>query len=83
METVRSSKVICKMDDLDFGYWDDESETFVSLGTESAAVQKHLKLSDEMLSSLIMFVADIQELIGSDIVEIWERLDYVEKQAFD
>ena len=83
METVRSSKVICEMDDLDFGFWDDDSDTFVRLETDPAAVQKHLKLSDEVMSSITMFVADIKELIGNDIVEIWERLDYVEEKAFE
>ncbi len=83
METVKTSRVICKTDELDFGYWDDESETFVGLETDPAAVQKRFKLSDEAMSSLTMFVTDTRELISSDLEEIWKRLDYIEKKAFE
>ena len=83
METVKTSKVICKMDDLDFGYWDDESETFVGLEKDAPAVQNRFELSDKALESIIMFVADIKELIGGDLAEIWRRLDYVEEKAFE
>ena len=83
MDTERIERVICKMDKLDFGYWDDESETFISLENDSDAVKEYLGLDDRFMSSLIMFVADIKELIGGDLEDIWMRLDDVERKAFE
>lgn len=71
------------MDKLDFGYWDDESETFISLDADHEAVQKYFGLDDRFMSALIMFIAYMKDLIGGDFEDIWDRLEDVEKKAFD
>ena len=83
METIKTTKIVGHTDDLDFGYWDDESETFVGLEKDPVAVQEHLGLSNEALSVITMFVADVRELVSTDLAEIWKRLDYIEEKAFE
>jgi hypothetical protein len=79
METVRSKKIVAKLDELEFGFWEDDGDVFV---TDKEAVKAHLNLSDEAYDSISMFVSDIKALVGKDLQDIWERLEILDEKVF-
>ena len=80
MRTTVITKIETKLDDLEFGYWDEEAQTFVGVERNHQEVQDKFNLSDDAISSLTMFLADVKELIASDLADIWERLDEIDKR---
>ena len=80
METIRSEKIVARLDGLEFGYWDDEATEFV---TDKELVKTELGLSDLAYDAILMFVSDVKEKIGQDLTDIWEWLEILDKRAFD
>ena len=80
METIRSEKIVANLDGLEFGYWDDEASDFV---TDAAEVKAYLGLSDRAYDSISMFVADIKEMVGKDLKDIWEWLELLDRKVHE
>jgi len=82
MKTQR--KVTANVDQLQFGYWDMEIEEFVPIDAQYVdQVQKaitELGCTEGLLDALAMFAANIVEMIGDDLRDIWARLDNIEKK---
>ncbi len=77
MKTIETKRVEAEIDNLEFGYWDDEGDTFV---TENELVQKKFDLSEDAISSIQMFTNDLKESLGRDLRDIWERLDGIQSE---
>ena len=78
MKTVRTVKTVAGTDSLVFGYWDNDTEEFVSLtgmshGEAQAAAIK-LECSELLLDALVMFAASISEVVGTDLKDIWKKV---------
>ncbi len=80
MKTIRSEKTIKNLDNLKFGFWDDEADEFVH---EAADVKAHLGLSDKAYDSIEMFVADIKQYIGDDLKDIWDWLELLDRKVHE
>lgn len=68
-------KVVKHLDNLQFGFWSEEDETFVPLiESNKDKIAEHLGCSEEFLDAIEMFVADIKELVGKDLKDIWNKV---------
>ena len=77
MKTVTSTKVVCEIDKLTLGWWNEEQDKFIPIESqddyEKAAIA--LGCSEKMLDTLVTLIASIQATIGTDLRDIWKRLD--------
>ncbi len=78
MRTV--TKVYSEVEDVKFGYRDETGEwRSLPLAEEDVSIPaKALGCSEELLSSLMEWLGDLQEAISSDLRDIWQRLDEME-----
>jgi len=71
-------------DDLKFYYWPspenekDEPEPIILDEADIDELVKRPKFKKELLDSINCFVADIQQSVGDDLKDIWDRLDKIE-----
>ena len=72
-----TTRVICDIDSLVLGWWDEEKDEFIPILSqdEVQAASAILGCSEEMLDTLIMLTDSIKEVVGSDLRDIWKRLD--------
>ena len=65
-------------DDIAFGYWDADNDTFVELKTlsteEEADVAERLGCSPQLVDALIMLTDSIAEAVGQDLKDIWKKV---------
>ncbi len=77
MRTV--TKVESEVEDVKFGYSDGSGEWWsIPLAEGLSVPAKALGCSEELLSSLMEWLGDLQEAISSDLLDIWHRLDEME-----
>lgn len=75
-------EVSTNTDSLIFGYWEDETETFVPL-TDEEDVKEFLGRNDwkeKLIDAIEMTVQSISEEVSRDLTEIWERQEKIEKR---
>lgn len=76
MKTVTQIKA--NVDNLQFGYWDLETQEFIPIDGMSAAemqaAAEKLECSELLLDALVMFAASISEMLKSDLVDIWKKV---------
>lgn len=72
MKTI--NKIEANVDELELMVMEGEQIEIVDELEEGEAT-KLLKCSPETMDTLLMLVADIKQLIGDDLKDIWERLD--------
>jgi hypothetical protein len=82
MRTNTVVRIESATQDLEFGVWisDEEGEgEFVSLhgmdAEEAARMAEVLGCSTALVDALVMFAETIADLVGSDLCDIWKRLD--------
>ncbi len=80
METIRSEKIVAELDNLEFGYWDDDASIMV---TDKDEVMSALGLDVLAYDAIEMFIADIKEKIGKDLKDIWEWLELLDRKAHE
>ena len=77
MRTVK--KIETNIDDLQFGYWDMESEEFVPIsGMSDAELNQAARLlgcTPLLLDALMIFSANISESVAGDLKDIWRMVD--------
>ena len=77
MRTVK--KFETNIDDLQFGYWDVESEEFVPINSMSDAelnqAARLLGCTSLLLDALMIFSANISESVSGDLEDIWRMVD--------
>ena len=77
MRTVK--KIETNIDDLQFGYWDMESEEFVPInGMSDAELNQAARLlgcTPLLLDALMVFNDSISESIAGDLKDIWRMVD--------
>jgi len=84
MRTEITTRIEMATQEIRFGYWDMAREKFIPLyglnEDESMEAATKLGVSELLLDSLTVFADTIAELVGRDLVSIWERLDRIEKK---
>lgn len=77
MKTTITTRVTCDIDDLVFGWWDEEREQFVPIKSQDdvEAAIVALGCSEKMLDALSLLVDSIKDFVGNDLRGIWARLD--------
>ena len=79
MKTVTTTKIETRVENLQFGYWDMESEEFVPFSSMVEAkldeAAKLLGCTPVLLDALVMLVASISKSVAADLVDIWKRLE--------
>lgn len=83
------TKITANVDKLQFEYWGNTGckqalvpkivgHRVPTASIEEAAV--HLKCSEELLTELVLLVNNITKMVGDDLKDIWERLEYLNKK---
>lgn len=82
MNTVRVIKTHLE-ENLQFGYYDDKNETFVSVTTpdEIEKASKDLKVPKELIEALTFYHEQLLENLAKDLRDIWGRLDNIESRS--
>ncbi len=80
-----ATKITANIDELQFGYWDMDTERFVPVDAQyvdklQKAVTK-LGVPEELIDALALFAANITSAVRDDLEDIWKRLDRVERSA--
>ena len=79
METQTTVRITSATQDLQFGYWNMETEEFVPIaGMDKEERQQAAELlgcSPVLLDALEMFAETIADVVGSDLSDIWKRLN--------
>lgn len=77
-KTVISSRV----EDIEFGYWNEEEDEWVELVTDEQLLDasKALGVKVEFLKALKSSFDMLREYIHDDLKDIWERLDAIEEK---
>ncbi len=78
MKTVM--RVETEVEEVKFGYSDGQGEwnAIDVMAYDVSVPAKALGCSEELLSSLMEWLGDLQEAISSDLRDIWQRLDEME-----
>jgi hypothetical protein len=80
MRTVTTVRIVTETRELSFGFWDSENEQFVPVDDNNIdTVATTLNCSRELLGALVMLVESITLTIGKDLIDIWRRLDAMQK----
>lgn len=78
VETRVEIKVETNINRLQFGYWDMETEEFVSIeGASSKELQtasEKLECSELLLDALVSFAATISAMVDTDLHDIWRKI---------
>ena len=76
-------KVVTAVGSLIFGYWDADAEEFIPVDiAQSDSLKqavKALSCSEELVDALGTFASLIAELVAEDLLDIWRRLDAIER----
>ena len=79
MKTVTTTKIETRIDNLQFGYWDIESEEFIPIsGMTDAELNEAampLGCTPLLLDALAILAESISESVAADLVDIWKRLE--------
>ncbi len=69
--------VVAETDRIEFGYWDEENDTFVPLPAdeENAEIAEKFGCTPLLIDALIMLAADINQAVGEDLKDIWKRIN--------
>lgn len=76
MRTIQRVKTKT-LDDIAFGYWDEENEQFVPVETQNdiSRAAGLLGITVEMMKALVLFASLVRDAVSSDLIDIWKRLD--------
>ena len=79
METKTTVKITSAIQDLQFGYWEMETEEFIPIaGMDEEERQRAAELfgcSPVLVDALEMFAETVADVVGLDLRDIWKRLD--------
>lgn len=76
---ITKKTIEANVDMLRFGYWDDESDTFIALDhCDKDKAMEILGINPVLLRAFNMFASEIVDLMGRDLRDIWKRLDKME-----
>ena len=82
MKTQITVKIKSETQNLQFGYWDMESESFIPIDNMNDDERKQaaelLGCSPVLLDALQMLVETICDVVDGDLCDIWRRLDAAE-----
>lgn len=83
MKTKVTTKIETAIEDWQFGWWNSEEEAFVPLvdteeGKREAAAA--INVPEKLIEALLISMEDLQDLIRSDLMDIWIRIDNIEQQ---
>ena len=74
-----TTRIKADVDNLQFGYWNMEAEEFVPISGmtthELEITAASFRCSELLLDALMMFADTISEVVGSDLRDIWHRLE--------
>ena len=70
------------IDDLSLHYYEEEEDIDLSIPFKipEPEAAKKLECSETLIDTLCALVTSIRELLGSDLKDIWERLDKLERR---
>jgi len=81
MNTVKVIKTHLE-ENLQFGYYDDKTEKFISVITsdEIEKASKDLKVPKELIEALQFYHDQLLDNLSKDLRDIWKRLDNIESK---
>ena len=80
MNVVKSVNVETNLEKIGLDYFDDKLENIFTI--ESGDEEKYaelLKCSPKLVETLLILVEEIKDKLGTDLRDIWDRLDKIEK----
>lgn len=85
MKTEIRVTITTQTKETEFGYLDAETESFVPIKAgaseeELAEFAEWLKASPRLIEAIAMTLEDFKTNVSSDLSDIWERLDRIEKK---
>jgi len=73
METKRI--ITGNVDSCEFGYWDEESQNFITIESITKKVIRKTGLSKEAIDLIMVNFSNLKEAMTADLADIWKRLD--------
>ena len=80
MKTVTKTKVETLTSEIEFGYWNADTEEFIPVtpSTNMESVAKLFDCSPLLVYALVILTESITDNVGADLRSIWKRLDRIE-----
>ena len=80
MKTEVKVRIITNADRITFGYWDADKEEWLEpkSADEIAEAAEELGCSPALVEALMLSAETTADAIGSDLRDIWKRLDTIE-----
>ena len=79
---MKTEKVIkSQTEDLHLNCMNKDEVLTIPEDMDDQEAAKRFKCSPVLVDTLLMLVSDIRELIGSDLKDIWQRLDRLEEKT--
>lgn len=77
MKTVVTKRILANVQDVQFGYWDNEAEEFIPITDDTVMgdAASRLKCSPELIEAILFLVEHLTSSIHADLTDIWKRLD--------
>jgi hypothetical protein len=82
MKTQITKKIITETELAEFGYWDSDAEKFVKITPNNLnEISVDLAVPPMYLEMLMFLFVDLRERVQEDLLDIWKRLDSLEKET--